>query len=258
MSEHVARIRRAGALPVGELGAREEQSLVDDLVPMLAAWADIESQYPQTTAKERLRFEVDDMVLEDWLSGVRTAADDAGGGEPPAWLELRPSRMCDKGKGNPVLADKLVAAWVKAVVAAACGFRLRGVIVGRDATITIDPLPRDEAVEALTTLMRTWREGMSQPLPLARKTALAHVSGTRNLEPIYEGQESAGGEVTQDACLARMFPDLEKLTEDGRFFELADRLFGPLCAWTGKQVTREMHAVRAARVAQLVAAQGAT
>ena len=98
---------------------------------------------------------------------------------------------------------------------------------------------------------------MSQPLPLARKTALAYVSGTRNLEPIYEGQESAGGEVTQDACLARMFPDLEKLTEDGRFFELADRLFGPLCAWAGQQVTREMHTVRAARMAQLVAAQGA-
>ena len=39
VSEHVARVRRAGALPVGELGAREEQSLVDDLVPMLAAWA---------------------------------------------------------------------------------------------------------------------------------------------------------------------------------------------------------------------------
>ena len=54
-----------------------------------------------------------------------------------------------------------------------------------------------------------------------------------------------------------MFPDLEKLTEDGRFFELADRLVGPLCAWAGQQVTREMHTVRAARVAQLVAAQGA-
>ncbi len=255
VSDHVARIRRAGALPVGELGAREEQSLIDDLVPMLAAWADIESQYPETTAKERLRFEADDMVLEDWLSGVRAGAAGAQSPGPHTWLELRPSRMCDRGKGNPVLADKLIAAWVKAVVAAACGFRVRGVIVGRDATITIDPLPRDEAVDALTTLMQTWREGMSQPLPVARKTALAYVSGTRNLESIYEGQESAGGEVTQDDCLARMFPDLEKLTEDGRFFELADRLFGPLHAWTGKQVTREMHGARAARVAQQTAAQ---
>lgn len=257
VGEHVARLRRAGALPVGELGAREEQSLVDDLVPMLAAWADIEALYPEATAKERLRFEVDDMVLEDWLSGVRAAPDDAGAGEPPAWLELRPSRMCDKGKGNPVIADKLIGAWVKAVVAAACGFQVRGVIVGRDATLTIDPLPRDQAVDALSTLMRTWREGMSQPLPVARKTALAYVSGTRNLESIYEGQEAAGGEVTQDACLARMFPDLEKLTEDGRFFELADRLFGPLCTWTGRQVMREMHGARPALGAQQMAAQGA-
>jgi exodeoxyribonuclease V gamma subunit len=135
---------------------------------------------------------------------------------------------------------------------------LRGVIVGRDATITIDPLPRDEAIDALTTLMRTWREGMSQPLPVARKTALAHVSGARNLQSIYEGQEGVRGEAAQDACLGRMFPDLESLTADGRFFDLADRLFRPLCAWIAAHVTPELHAVRAARVAQLVAAQGAT
>ena len=195
------------------------------------------------------------MVLEDWLSGVRATADNAGVGHPPAWLELRPSRMCND-KTKDVVADKLIAAWVKSVVAAACGFRLRGVIVGRDATITIDPLPREAAVEALTTLMRTWREGMSQPLPVARRTALAHVSGTGNLELIYGGQEGIGGEVTQDACLARMFPDLESLTADGRFFDLADRLFEPLCAWTGAQVTREMHSARAARGPQQVAAQG--
>jgi exodeoxyribonuclease V gamma subunit len=131
------------------------------------------------------------------------------------------------------------------------------VIVGRDATITIDPLPRDEAVEALTTLMRTWREGMSQPLPVARKTALGHVSGTGKLEAIYEGQEGVRGEAAQDACLRRMFPDFESLKEDGRFFDLADRLFGPLCAWTAAHVTRELHGVRAARIAQQLAAQAA-
>ncbi len=105
-------------------------------------------------------------------------------------------------------------------------------------------------------LMRTWREGMSQPLPGARKTALAHVSGKRNLEPDYEGQEGVGGEVTQDGCLARMFPDRESLMADGRFTELAGRLFGPFCAWTGAQVTREMHAVGTARLARQLAAQG--
>ena len=29
------------------------------------------------------------MVLEDWLSGIRAAAGDAEGGEPPAWLAQR-------------------------------------------------------------------------------------------------------------------------------------------------------------------------
>jgi exodeoxyribonuclease V gamma subunit len=175
----------------------------------------------------------------------------------PAWLELRPSRMCGPARGNPVRADKLVAAWVKALVAAACGLRVRGVIVGRDATITIDPLPQAEAVDALETLMRTWREGMSEPLPLARKTALAWVSGDGRPESTYDGQQGRGGEVQEDACLARMFSDFEALTADGRFFDLANRLFGPLCAWTTAQVTREMHAARATRLAQQRAAQGA-
>ncbi len=253
VTEHVGDIRRAGALPIGELGTREAQALVDDLVPMLASWAGIVSEYPAAAGRERLRFEVDDLVLDDWLAGVRAPAGRAAEGEPPAWLEMRPSQLCDKN--GTVRADRLIGAWVKSIVAAACGLRLRGLIVGRDATIAIEPLPRDEAVDLLAMLMRTWREGMSEPLPVACRTAIAQVSGGGNLEPVYEGH--GGGEVAQDACLQRMFPDLESLVADGRFFLLADRLFGPLCAWTATRVTGETHAARAARVAQQAAATGA-
>ncbi|NLD53958.1 MAG: exodeoxyribonuclease V subunit gamma [Burkholderiaceae bacterium] len=249
----VARQRRAGRLPVGELGARAEQALVDDLVPMLDGWAEAASRYPEVVAAERLRFEVDDLVLEDWFGGVRAPAVGVASGEPPAWLELRPSRLC--GRNGTVSADKLIGAWVKAVVAAACGFRVRGVIVGRDAVFTVDPLARDPAIETLRMLMRSWREGMARPLPIARRTALAHVSGVANLQPIFEGQEGSRGEVTQDACLARMFPDLESLTEDGRFHDLADRLYGPLRAWA-QQLTRETHGERASRIGQRAAGQG--
>src|SRR5690606_4828039 len=81
LAAQVARQRRAGRLPVGELGARAEQALVDDLVPMLDCWAETASRYPEGVAAERLRFEADGLVLEDWLGGVRAPGDAVGDGE---------------------------------------------------------------------------------------------------------------------------------------------------------------------------------
>ena len=50
----------------------------------------------------------------------------------------------------------------------------------------------------------------------------------------------SSGEV-EEPCLARMFPDHEALTADGRFAALAERLFGPLLGWVRTHVTFEPH-----------------
>ena len=255
---HVARIRRSGRLPMAEMGRRTEQDLTDSLVPMLDRWREMQALYPDASTKEPLRFPADAPVLDDWLDGLR-----AGGGERDhprqrAWLELVPGKLCADPKTGSVRADKLITAWVRSVVASACGVLVQGMIVGRDATVTIQPMPPDEAHDALVTLMKAWRDGMSAPLPLPCKTALALVRGLppAHVAGVYEGSAYAGsgsrGEV-EEACLSRMYPDYESLCADGRFATFAERLFGPLSAWTKDYVSLDLHAT-----VDLARAPGAT
>ena len=242
VSEHVSRIRRSGQLPIAEMGGRYEQTLVETLVPMLEQWRELHAMYPGTAAKEPLRFDQDGMTLDDWLDGLRFAL---GQPDQPArrvWLALMPSKLCASVKQKTVRADMLITAWVRTVAASACGCPMHGVIVGRDGTVTVNPLPADDAVDALAALMHAWREGMSAPLPLASKTALALVAGVNDVAAVYEGGQYRRGEV-EEACLSRMFPDYESLSADGRIGELAERLFGPLFRWVTTQVSLELHDV---------------
>ena len=238
---NVARIRRSGRLPMAEMGRRTEQGLIDSLVPMFECWREMQALYPDASAKEPLRFPLDAPVLDDWLDGLRT-----GSGGQRVWLELVPSKLCADLKTRNVRADKLIAAWVRSVVASACGVQVQGVIVGRDATVTIQPMPPEDAHDALAVLMQAWRDGMTAPLPLPCKTALALVRGVSPalVAVVYQGSAYEGGgsrgEV-DEACLSRMYPDYESLCADGRFEHLADQLFGPLIAWIKKSVTLDLH-----------------
>ena len=202
------------------------------------------ARYAPASIKEPLHFERGGRVLDDWLAAALPVPGRAG---PPAWLELTPSRLCGADL-KAVRPDRLLVAWVRMLAASAGRVPVQGVIVGRDATLTVNPLPTIEAQAALAVLMAAWREGMAAPLPLASKTALARVAGAFDEVAVYEGSAFAAagsnakssGEV-EEPCLARMFPDHEALTADGRFAELAERLFGPLLAWSQTYVSFEPH-----------------
>ena len=254
ITDHVERLHRAGRLPMAEPGRRSARELVDALLPMLAQWCRVRARYARTSAKEPVHFAHGGLALDDWLAGLLPEllhAGYAGHAGPFAWLELTPGRLCAAGM-KAVRPDRLLIAWVRMLAGSASGVPVQGVIVGRDATVTVNPLPQGEAQTALAVLMQTWREGMSAPLPLASKTALARVAGAPDEVAVYEGNSFArpaagpgpnaksSGEV-EEPCLARMFPDHEALTADGRFAELAERLFGPLLAWARTHVTFEPH-----------------
>jgi exodeoxyribonuclease V gamma subunit len=107
-------------------------------------------------------------------------------------------------------------------------------------------LPCEDARAALATLMQSWREGMIAPLPLACRTALAWAADVSDVAAVYEGNAFPGGGMrgeVEDACLARMFPDFESLSAEGRFIDLAARLYRPIHSWAGTHVAVEVHAV---------------
>ena len=236
----VARLQRAGRLPLAEPGLRSAHALADTLLPMLERWREVQAAYPQAVAKEPLRITHDGIAFDDWLTGLQAAAAPAGEPGPRVWLALTASRLCTRAAKPTARPEKLVAAWVLSLVASACGIPLQGVIVGRDATVTVAPLPADEALALLHTLLECWRDGMTVPLPLACKTALALVAGA-DAALAYEGSERSPGEV-EEACLARLFPDFESLIADGRFATLAQELFGPMLDWVHHQVSVASHA----------------
>ena len=237
----VARLQRSGRLPMAEPGLRSAHALAETLLPMLERWHEVQALYPQAVAKEPLRIAHDGIAFDGWLTGLQAAAEPAGEPGPRVWLALTASRLCTRAARPTVRPEKLISAWVLSLVASACGIALQGVIVGRDATVTVQPLPADDALALLHTLLECWRDGMTAPLALACKTALAFVAGAADVALVYEGNTRSPGEV-EEACLARLFPDYESLVADGRFITLAPQLFGPMLEWTRSRVTVAPHA----------------
>ncbi|MCV2350216.1 exodeoxyribonuclease V subunit gamma [Paucibacter sp. Y2R2-4] len=232
-----ARMREAGRLPMAEQGRRAERALVETVSPMLKAWRDLQALYPVQAPKEMLRFPFEQPLLEDWLADLRAQA--LGGQR--VWLELIPSRLCADEKSKSARAERLLEAWVRQLVASAHGLQLQGVLIGRDAQLTLQPLPPEQAQADLAELLQVWQEGMLSPLPIAALTGLAQVAEHKDVASVFEGGFNSRGEVSEP-CLARLYPDFAALAADGRFETLAPRLYGPLHAWLQQGVSLELHA----------------
>ena len=246
LADEAARLRRAGRLPMAGIGLRHEAALVDILLPVLGCWQAWTLRHPGVAAKELLHFEQAGVVLQDWLDGLRPAAAVEAQSNPaamPVWLQLLPGRICSKTKTKALAPEKLVDAWLRTLAAAASGLCVRGVVVGRDSVAVIEAMPADEARAVLGGLLQAWRDGMSAPLPLAVKTALALLTSSdpAKAAAVYEGNERTRGEV-EEPCLARLYPDFEALARDGRFGVLAERIYGPLQRWAQGSVKHTLHA----------------
>ena len=232
VAAHAERLLRAGALPLAEFGRRNRAALLAEALPMLQCRQAFMRVHPEAAPPAPLRLEAAGLRLDDWLDGVRASA----AGEH-AWLILSASRVLDKG--GKLRVDKLIEPWVRILAASACGATISGVLVARDAMLTLDALAQEQAEPLLIDLITAWREGMDEPLPVAPKTALALLSdGDDKAQLAYEGGPNIAGEV-QEPCLARSYPDYEALAADERFSTLASRLYAALQAWadTSVQVT---------------------
>jgi len=223
-------LQRAGRLPIGALGARRQAELVSNVAPMLERWAEVRAAYPRPAPKVPVHHEHRGVVLEDWLDGLVTD------GDRTVWLELSPGRVLSR-KG--IRAERLLSAWVRALVAGASRVPVGGVLVARDATVVVEPVPPDEARALLDELIDVWREGMAQPLPVAAKTALAFVADPARAAAVYDGGRLPG-EGSED-CLARLWPEFEALVADGRFEALAAQLYGPVARWIESAVKVTPH-----------------
>ena len=239
VTERVQRIHRTGRLPFAAFGMRKADELVGTLLPMLAQWQQAHARFPAAAERQPLRFEHGGVAVGDWLDGLH-AGDDGR-----AWLQLHAGRFYTGGRQPALRPDKLLGAWVRALVAAACGAPAGGVIVGSDATVSVACPPADLAADILRSLLDAWRAGMEAPLPVACKTAFAWLEDKPDVQAVYEGGFARSGEV-DEPCLARVHPDYESLTACGGFRELAQRLYRPVGDWIdAQQVRAERHGAAA-------------
>lgn len=233
------RLRRAGALPFKGLGDLKQQDLQQTLTTMLRSWFDECARFPDEASRQSVRIQADAVVLEDWIDQLRCGAEFAGA---PAWLELEPARLCVKDKKEPLpRIDKLSGAWIRSLAIAASGLQAHGVIVGRDSVIAIAPMSQQTATTTLTMLLELWLAGMHAPLPLPPKTALVWLEDPHKAAANYEGGFMQTGE-GEDVYLARVYPDFEALTHDGRFALLSEQVYAQLKNWAAQHVTARFHA----------------
>jgi len=235
----LARLRKAGALPLQGLGDLEQTALREALGRMLNAWYSALSEYPLAAPRQSLRLQDGPVLLEDWIDHLRH---DGGTDTPATWLELDPGEVSETGTKPLAQAHKLLKYWIRSLAAAASGSSVAGVVVGRDAVLRISPMVEPELAQStLRMLLQLWLDGMNAPLALPPKTALAWLKGKdtaakqRDARARYQGDRHQIGEM-QEPCLARVYPDFEALVHDGRFQQLAQQIYGPLLTWRNQHV----------------------
>ncbi|GAB3454856.1 exodeoxyribonuclease V subunit gamma [Massilia terrae] len=227
-----ASLGRQGLLPIGRVGRQWQVGLVRDLVPVRSAWIELVTRYPAPAPKFPVGLECDGIRLDDWIDHLRTGVLDT------AWLMQISSKVLDRG-GAP-RGDKLIGPWLRQLAAAACGTPVAGFMVARDAVIEMRPLEPSRAMTELAALIALWRRNLDAPLPLACKTALVYLQGG-DPRSAYEGGFERPGEVEQEQCLARLWPDFAALAASGEWAGLAAAAYGPLVRWMEEDIKVRVH-----------------
>ncbi|MFC5511920.1 exodeoxyribonuclease V subunit gamma [Massilia jejuensis] len=225
------RLAREGVLPIGLVGRQWQQQLVDGLVPVRRAWLELGRRFPLPAPKLAISLDFDGVLLEDWIDRLRTD------GGKTAWLMQISSKVLDKA-GAP-RGEKLIGPWLRQLAASALGVGATGYLVARDATVTMAPLARADALAVLGNLVHLWRCNLDAPLPVACKTALALLQGA-DPRKAYDGGYELPGEV-EEPCLARLWPQFALLVAAGGWPDLAHDLYGALAHWLREQIQVTPH-----------------
>ncbi len=243
VQRQVARLRRAGRLPMAGPGRLAEAELAQALAPMVAAWRQAVSERPVTCDKLPLRLvhpQDPGLVFEDWLVGLHAE----GPAARPAWVELQASKVADPGgtrTGPKLREDRLLAAWVRCLASAACGHPADGVLIGEGALVRVAAPDPADAQALLLDLMQACREGLGghEPLPTALKTGLAWLADPDDAQKAYEGGYRQAGEVGEP-CLARLYPDFATLAAQPDFEGATRRLYQPFQQWLSRHAQAEL------------------
>ena len=229
----VARLRRAGDLPLAGVGTLEAQKLSGLLQLQLAAALRERAGSPDAAERVLIALAHPQVSVQDALGGVLTG--EAG----PLLLSLRANPLASITASGQARArpEKLIDIWLQSLAAAAMGQPLRCVVVGRNAVLRVGPQDPAAARAQLQQLLQFWAEGMCSPTPLPPALALQWLKDPQNLNALtdtYEGGDFSRAERDQDPALARTFPTLQDVLATGALPRWAQAVYAPLQAWAAQ------------------------
>ncbi|QAU25382.1 exodeoxyribonuclease V subunit gamma [Dyella sp. M7H15-1] len=155
--------------------------------------------------------------VDGWLDDLRSSADGDLTRLLPVAGNLR--------NGKHPRYDKLLQAWALQLLANANHIALSTRLFAADATVALPAQSPTDAAAQLDQLLHAWHEGMQTPLPIARRTAFAWLlaeaadkDAAAAAKTTYEGSHAPmapRGEVDDEPCLARTWPDFAALHAAG-------------------------------------------
>ncbi|MBK5941229.1 exodeoxyribonuclease V subunit gamma [Halochromatium roseum] len=239
LQQAVDRLARAGELPLAPFDAHWRDDLRAQFATALQRYRALLAAYPTAVPIRALSLSAGDLLLEDSLTGLRANAQ----GER-LQLRLQASELIKK---DQLSWSHLVTHWPRHL-AAQHEAPTRTCLLGPGSEVWLPALDwQDRASEEggceegeqagaatlLESLMLGYVEALTQPLPLACKTAfgvLRDKSKEKGAKPAedYEGNDRYRGERDAHVGYARFWPDFATLSAAEGFDALIERLYGPL------------------------------
>ncbi|KAF1008106.1 MAG: RecBCD enzyme subunit RecC [Pseudomonas fluorescens] len=227
------RLQGSGLLPMAGFGERLRHELIEPMPGLLQRYQQLLALWPIAhTSAEPVSFESQGVRLEGWIGGLHRRSD--GG---LLSVTAIPNSI---GSIKSRKWHRLIRPWANHVAACACGLSLSTGLVASDDTLLLDPLEQQLAEELLGNLLLAWQAGMSEPLPVAVKTAFAWLGQTDPAKAqaaaskAYEGDgQTSDGERRESPALIRQFPDYAALIASEEFEGWCETLYRPLlnAAW---------------------------
>ncbi|WP_107851736.1 exodeoxyribonuclease V subunit gamma [Oceanimonas marisflavi] len=217
------RLQGQGRLPLAGFGERLRAEVQGALPEQLSGYHALCQAWPERlTSPLPLSLVHGGLQLEGWLGGLRRS------GKHLALIELQPGDLASK---KSLRWHRLLRPFVAQVVACACGIELSLYVVGEDIILHGEPLAQPDAQHIVQGWLDALQAGMTAPLPVAIKTAMAWLDKKDEAAAckIYDGDDyHSQGERSESGALARQFPDFNALNADGTFAAWSERLYRPL------------------------------
>ncbi|SIQ01929.1 DNA helicase/exodeoxyribonuclease V, gamma subunit [Alkalispirochaeta americana] len=248
--EHFNRLVLAGKTPVPPFHRSLEEACLADGEDMISRYRQElpseESDLLPGSIRARITLGRGQVILEEEIFPVFTMD-----GGLLKRLILTPTRLTNsKGPETERLRrEKLLSYWPGHLAANAAGEAMTTTVAGLHTTVTLHPLPPEEACRYLEDLFELWHEATAQPLPATPATAFAWFSLDCSCDstgsPLWDEtllkriktqqKTSLDHEYNQSTRLQRIWSSWQEIWQAPAFAETARRLYFPLYHHTSSQ-----------------------